>query len=107
MSERWGFVQPFSDMEHVDLMRIAAVTMWYHSVDRAGLQPVGKPRASLAKLLAPIEDYPRYAWRVSGQVADRADHRVHNHGPNRGRGLDCGERVVNGRLRGWCMDGFT
>jgi len=29
---------------------------------------------------------------------------VHNHNPDQGRGLDCGERVVEGNLRGWCMD---
>ena len=29
---------------------------------------------------------------------------VHNHGPTSGRGLDCPERVVDGRLRGVCMD---
>ena len=29
---------------------------------------------------------------------------VHNHSPSEGRGLDCGERVVEGNLRGWCMD---
>lgn len=28
---------------------------------------------------------------------------VHNHGPADGRGLGCGERIVDGRLRGWCM----
>jgi len=32
---------------------------------------------------------------------------VHNHGPAEGRGLDCGERVVEGNLRGWCMDDET
>lgn len=31
---------------------------------------------------------------------------VHNHGPAEGRGLDCGERVVEGNLRGWCMDEY-
>lgn len=28
---------------------------------------------------------------------------VHNHGPAEGRGLDCGEAMVNGNLLGWCM----
>lgn len=28
---------------------------------------------------------------------------VHNHGPSEDRGLDCGERMVDNRLRGWCM----
>lgn len=32
---------------------------------------------------------------------------VHNHNPDQGRGLDCGERVVEGNLRGWCMDDET
>jgi len=32
---------------------------------------------------------------------------VHNHGPAEGRGLDCGERVVEGNLRGWCMDEYV
>ena len=29
---------------------------------------------------------------------------VHNHGPGEGRGLACGEAMVDGKLRGHCLD---
>lgn len=32
---------------------------------------------------------------------------VHNHGPADGRGLDCGEAMVDGKLRGHCLDAPT
>lgn len=32
---------------------------------------------------------------------------VHNHGPAEGRGLDCGEAMVDGKLRGHCLDAST
>jgi len=28
---------------------------------------------------------------------------VHNHGPNRGEGLDCPEYLINGQLKGRCI----
>lgn len=47
---------------------------------------------------------------VDMPVADPAEYLdaepVHNHGPAEGRGLDCGERTVDGKLRGWCMDEY-
>lgn len=36
-------------------------------------------------------------------LAEEAD-LVHNHGPREGRGLGCGERVIDGKLRGHCLD---
>lgn len=37
-------------------------------------------------------------------LGSERDHRVHNHGPHRGRGLDCPERfTADGRLRGACL----
>lgn len=49
---------------------------------------------------------------VDMPVADPSDYLdtpefVHNHGPAEGRGLDCGERVIDGKLKGWCMDAET
>jgi hypothetical protein len=44
---------------------------------------------------------------VDMPVADPADYLeedyVHNHGPAEGRGLDCGEALVDGKLKGWCL----
>lgn len=37
-------------------------------------------------------------------VAPIPGRNVHNHGPREGRGLDCPEQLVDGRLRGVCMD---
>lgn len=37
-------------------------------------------------------------------VAESSSSRVHDHGPAEGRGLDCPERTVEGRLRGACLD---
>lgn len=46
---------------------------------------------------------------VDMPVADFQEEKppVHNHNPDQGQGLDCGERVVEGNLRGWCMDDET
>ena len=32
---------------------------------------------------------------------------VHNHGPTEGRGLACGEAMVDGKLRGHCLGALT
>lgn len=32
---------------------------------------------------------------------------MHNHRPNEGRGLDCGETEVDGQRKGWCLLGHT
>lgn len=49
-----------------------------------------------------------FTLRVKGvkpsEVAENEpEYLVHTHGPAEGRGLNCGERMVNGRLRGWCQ----
>lgn len=50
-------------------------------------------------------------WREVGewQQVGRGDRRVHNHGPAEGRGLDCPEQIIDGRLVGACIgrDGET
>jgi hypothetical protein len=59
--------------------------------------PTGLPHSCGGKAIA--EDPSVTEWR------DIMDTRVHNHGPDKGRGLDCPEaRLLDGRLRGACMD---
>lgn len=50
------------------------------------------------------EDDPvTHTYSLRGRKSDESLRLVHTHGPREGRGLDCGERTVDGRLLGWCQ----
>jgi hypothetical protein len=60
----------------------------------------------LARRAALIEALHTVDMPVADPIDYLEEDYVHNHGPAEGRGLDCGERTVDGKLRGWCMDEY-
>ena len=90
-------VRDLSDIELIALASDARDGGVYESA--RGLLEREYTRRGLAILALGSVDMPVAEFEIKPDV--------HNHGPAEGRGLDCGERVVEGNLRGWCMDEET
>lgn len=89
------FIESLSNVE-LNRLREQAATGGEYEAARGLLEREYQRRALAVQALHTV-DMP---------VADPEDYLespVHNHGPAEGRGLDCGEALVDGKLKGWCL----
>jgi len=95
------FMEKVSTEELNRISQEAAELQAEYSIRRIIVNRELARRAAMIEIIAPEQEIK------SAPIYPPSNPPVHNHGSEEGRGLECGERIVENKLRGWCMDGVT